>query len=59
MAQAKPREVIRLTPDVYDELVRKLIPLHVDNNTTELQAGYQLGIQKVLTLLRDGYTIGA
>jgi hypothetical protein len=59
LPSGKSQDVIRLTPEVYAQLERQLVPLHVDNTTTDLQAGYQLGIQKVLRMVRDGFTIGA
>jgi hypothetical protein len=51
-------EVVRLTQEQLAVLERKLAPPVVTTTTTELQAGYQLGIQTVLKELRDGFTIG-
>ena len=59
MADKAPKEeyIVRLSPDVYKQLERDLpVPL-VSQTTTELQAGFNLGIQYVLKKLRDGYTI--
>jgi len=50
--------VVRLTPDQYRVLERSLPPPAVTNNTTDLMAGYQLGVQAVLKSLREGFTIG-
>lgn len=50
--------VYRLTPEVYSQLEEKLLSdVLVNKETTDLQAGYMLGIQKVLKVLRDGFTI--
>lgn len=48
----------RLDQQVYEELEKKVMasPI-VTKETTELQAGFQLGVQHVLKVLRDGYTI--
>ena len=54
----KPTEVVRLTQDQLAVLERKLVPPVVTNQTTELMAGYQLGVQAALKELRDGFTIG-
>jgi len=51
--------MFRLSPDAYAELERKVHPPFVQNETTVLQAGYQLGIQAVLKLLREGYVVGS
>lgn len=52
------RELIRLDADMYAQLCRDLqaIP-YVNHQTTELQAGYQLGIQAVLIRLREGFVV--
>jgi histidinol dehydrogenase len=50
--------VTRLDPETFAALVRALPSIAVGGQTTELQAGYQLGIQHVLNLLRDGYVTG-
>lgn len=54
----KEQSVIRLTPETLRELERQVPPPIVTAQTTELQAGYQLGVQTVLKLLREGYSIG-
>lgn len=52
------KEVLRLTQDQLAVLERKLVPPTVTNSTTELMAGFQLGVQAALKELRDGFTIG-
>ncbi|KAG0163970.1 hypothetical protein DFQ30_010697 [Apophysomyces sp. BC1015] len=47
--------LIRLDPEQYRTLERQVPPPVVTAQTTELQAGYQLGVQTVLKLLREGY----
>lgn len=54
-------ELHRLTPEAY-KMVEKLIggaanPV-VTSQTTDLQAGESIGIQRVLKVLRDGFVIG-
>lgn len=51
----KERVLNRLTPEVYRELEKKLSTPLVTIQTTELLAGYLLGIQTVLKELRNGY----
>lgn len=55
----EPTEVQRLTREVYLQLERECSRLAVGPTTTELQAGYQLGIAAVLEKLRNGIVIGA
>ena len=52
------RVIVRLDASVYEKLDRKMSQLVVNQTTTELQAGYQLGVQAVLRELRIGYVIG-
>ena len=50
----------RLTVEDY-QAVERAIPgavTIVTSSTTELQAGYQLGVQAALKVLRDGFTSG-
>lgn len=49
--------VLRLENDQYLELTRKFQTPFVSNDTSALQAGYQLGVQAVLKALREGYVI--
>lgn len=53
-----PRTYARLTTEVYQDLERKVGQVMVTRETTDLQAGFQLGVQSVLKLLREGYVIG-
>ncbi|MDO3559438.1 hypothetical protein ACPPTR_08885 [Ralstonia pseudosolanacearum] len=53
----KEQVVTRLTPEVYAALEEKVPPPNVTTTTTELLAGYQLGVQVVLKLLREGYVV--
>lgn len=55
MANAERK--VRLDPEELDALRRRLPRPAVTADTTPLQAGYQLGVQQVLELLRDGWTI--
>jgi len=50
--------LVRLDPTQYQQLERHLPPPSVTNSTSDLMAGYQLGVQAVLKLLREGYTVG-
>ncbi|CAB3697865.1 hypothetical protein LMG3458_02487 [Achromobacter deleyi] len=49
---------MRLDEDAYKELLKNLggaaLPA-VTSQTTELQAGEQIGVQRVLRVLRDGF----
>lgn len=55
----KPKEqfFVRMAPHIYNQLERKLPAPVVSQQTTDLQAGFQLGVQYVLKQLRDGYVI--
>lgn len=53
----KPRVVLRLEQSQLDALERKLTPIGIQSNTTDLLAGQMIGEQRVLKLLRDGFTI--
>lgn len=48
----------RLTQEVYMQLERECSRLAVGPATTELQAGFQLGVASVLERLRNGIVIG-
>jgi len=51
--------VFRLDAASYEQLERKILSdVIVSDKTTEIQAGYMLGIQKVLREIRNGFTIG-
>jgi hypothetical protein len=51
------REIVRLTAPVYADLEKKCTPPRVTDTTTAHHAGYMLGIQFVLKLLREGYVV--
>jgi hypothetical protein len=57
MAQ-EPKDVVRLEADQYKALVAKLPQIAVNNDTSPMQAGFQLGVQHVLKMLREGFTTG-
>ena len=46
-----------LTQAVYNDLASKF-PIMVNRETTDIMAGYNLGVQAVLQKLREGYVIG-
>jgi hypothetical protein len=50
--------VTRLAPEVYASLVQKCPAIAVTNDTSEMQAGFQLGVQYLLKLLREGFVAG-
>jgi hypothetical protein len=58
MGEVVAKTYARLTKEVYEDLERKLPAPSVQRDTTDLQAGFQLGIQHVLKMLREGYVIG-
>ena len=49
----------RLNEDQYTALERQFQEPSVGDKTTDIQAGFQLGVQAVLKKLRIGYVIGA
>lgn len=59
MANPKQSEevIIRLQSDVYRQLEQSMPTPAVTTQTTELQAGFALGIQYVLKHLREGFTV--
>lgn len=59
MADPKPKEVVthRLTQDVYKALEAGLPVPFVNQHTSDLQAGFALGIQFVLKQLREGFVV--
>lgn len=48
-------ERTRLREDQYQSLEKRMVPPMVSTTTTDLQAGYALGVQAVLKELRDGF----
>lgn len=49
----------RLDQDALDDLIKQLPRPIPATNTTEIQAGFLLGIQHVLDILRTGFTTGS
>lgn len=52
--------MVRLSDDAYKELLKNLggaaLPA-VTSQTTDLQAGEQIGVQRVLRVLREGFVL--
>ena len=48
----------KLSMASYEQLEKKCPAALVGDSTTDIQAGYMLGVQYVLMLLRDGYRVG-
>jgi hypothetical protein len=55
----KPLRIARLDQETYLLLEKKFSRPVVAQDTTQLQAAYQLGVQAVLQELRNGFTIGS
>lgn len=51
-------ELYRFNPESIRQLEKQLNAVHVNASTTDIQAGYMLGVQHVLSLLRNGFTVG-
>lgn len=49
----------RLAPEAYVALIKTCPIIAVTNDTSLLQAGFQLGVQHVLQKLREGFVVGA
>lgn len=49
--------LVRLSQAVYEQLEREVTPIIVSHQTSDIQAGYMLGVQSVLKHLRDGYRV--
>jgi hypothetical protein len=50
----------RLSPELYDAVRRKAgFALSVNHDTTSLEAGFQLGMARVLDILREDFTVEA
>lgn len=56
--ETKTVTLVRLDESAYKDLEGKCPIPFVQGNTTDLQAGFQLGVQHVLKMLREGYTVG-
>jgi hypothetical protein len=54
----KEQVVQRLSPLAYEQLRKSLPDIAVNNETSPMQAGYQLGIQAILKKLREGFVVG-
>lgn len=50
-------DIVRLRPDVMESLERHLPSPYAGPQTSEIMAGYLLGVQAVLKHLRDGYAV--
>lgn len=53
------KEVVfhRFNEDMYKELLKRCPKILVDNNTNGHYAGYLLGVQHVLSIIREGFKI--
>lgn len=51
-------EVHRLSREGYQALEKLCGPIKPTTTTTSIEAGYALGVQHVLQLLREGFTHG-
>lgn len=49
----------RLSQTALGALTASLPPAMPSSNTTDIQAGFMLGIQHTLNLLRNGFVVGA
>lgn len=58
MTTPQTQTMVRLTPEVYKDLEKQVRRLTVNSTTTPLEAGFALGTQEVLRLLREGYVTG-
>lgn len=59
MARDNIQAHFRLDQQAYEALEKQVLPVVVQRDTTDIQAGYMLGIQQVLGLLRKGFVIGS
>lgn len=50
-------DFVRLRPDVMEALERELPAPYAGPQTSEIMAGYLLGVQAVIKKLRDGYAV--
>ena len=59
--EAKNKEtkvVIRLNYEQYQQLERQIGKVTITNNTSPYEVSFQLGVQFVLKVLREGYVTG-
>lgn len=54
MSERKEHVVIRLDRQVYEDFEKKFGKPMPDTNTTQIQAGFLLGVQYVLRMMREG-----
>jgi hypothetical protein len=47
----------RLTKEVYDAFSKQFRPIVPNSQTTQIEAGYALGVQAVLQKLREGLVL--
>ena len=52
-----PTQVTRLNQEVYKQIENKFSRPMVTSNTSEIEAGYQLGVQAVLQYLRHNIVV--
>lgn len=57
-ATTPTRTMYRMDRTMYQELESKCMSPDVNTQDTQITAGYKLGVQKVLRLLREGYLVG-
>jgi hypothetical protein len=57
MTQLLQQSVVRLQAEVYQQLEDKLSRSMVSATTTELEAGFKLGVEHVLQHLRKGFVV--
>jgi hypothetical protein len=57
-AYVETQTITRLSPEVYNDLERKHATFRPNSTSTELEAGYALGVQAVLKDLRAGFVVG-
>lgn len=52
------REVVRLTSEEYRKLEKSISKTAIDHGTTQLEAGFKLGVEHALRTIREGFTVG-
>lgn len=57
MTENKPLEYAVLSWPVYQKLEKQVARTAITNQTTDIQAAYQLGVQSVLEALRNGFVV--
>ena len=51
-------QVHRLSKEAYEALEKLCGPIKPTTTTTPIEAGYALGVQHVLKMIREGYALG-